>query len=626
MRGYWGRILRVDLTHKKHWVQEFGEAWARKWIGGRGLAAALLWDETDSGTDPLGPDNRLIIAGGPVTGTPVAGAGRCHMMARSPLTGGYGESSAGGGFGPQMRHAGYDAIIIQGASQVPVYLWVQDSQVEIRDAGHLWGMVTGDAQALILEEVGVPKAIVGSIGPAGERMVPMSSIVAEGHRVWGRTGLGAVMGSKGLKAVAVHGTQKPPVADRAALRTIARRIAKVTMDGPRGQVVRHYGTPVGVGANNAMGILPTQNFRRGAFEGFQNISGERMAETILVGRYACPFCPLACVREVAIPASNSYGEVVPEYGGPEYETLAAFGSNCMVDSLEAVAWASQLCNMYGLDTISAGDTIAWAMECYEKDILTKDTLGGVELEWGSAEAMVEMLRRMCVGEGFGALLAQGTLRAARQVGQNSLDFAVQVKGLEAALHEPRGKVGVALMYATSPRGAVHTGYAHDTDFEQENSMPEIGIVERLSRFSIEGKPRLMKMTNDAWIALELLGVCTIVHSPLRSPVRVDMGLEVLNAVTGWDMGLGEFVQAGERANNMARAYNVRLGMRRNADTLPKRFTEPLIDGASAGHAVSQAEFEQMLDEYYALRGWDANGVPMQTKLNELGIGDVAQEF
>jgi aldehyde:ferredoxin oxidoreductase len=282
--------------------------------------------------------------------------------------------------------------------------------------------------------------------------------------------------------------------------------------------------------------------------------------------------------------------------------------------------------MYGLDTISAGDTIAWAMECYEKGILTKDDLGGIELEWGNAEAMVEMLRLMCLGEGAGALLTQGTLRAARQVGKNSLEFAVQVKGLEAALHEPRGKVGVALMYGTSPRGAVHTGYAHDTDFEKANSMPEIGIVETVSRFSFEGKPRLMKMTNDAWIALELLGVCIIVHSPLRSPVRVDMGLEILNAATGWDMGLDEFVQVGERANNMARAFNVRLGIARNADTLPKRFSEPLIDGASAGHAISQADFETMLDEYYTVRGWDANGVPTQSKLDELGIGDVAHQF
>lgn len=625
MYGYWGRILRVDLSSRKTWVQEFDEAWARKYVGGRGIAAALLWDETGPDTDPLGPDNRLVFACGPVTGMPVAGAGRSHVMARSPLTGGYGESSAGGGFGPQMRHAGYDAIVVQGVADRPVYLWVHDGEVQLCDAQHLWGLPTGLAQDRILAEVGDPKAIVVAIGPAGERRQPLASIIAEKHRASGRTGMGAVMGAKNLKAVAVRGTSRPPAANLEGLRELAKRIVRLTMDGARGQAIRQYGTALGIMGHQAMGILPTENFRRGVFSGAKNISAEAMAERYTVGRYACPHCPIGCARKVTIP-NGPFGPVGPEYGGPEYETLAAFGSNCLVDNLEAIAQANQLCNMYGMDTISIGSTIAWAMECYERGLLTAADLDGLELRWGDAAAMVALVRKMGEGEGAGALLAQGVLRASQAVGGGSADFAMQVKGLEVPFHEPRGKVAVALMYATAPRGAVHTGYAHDTDFEQENSMPELGIVEKLSRFSIAGKPPLMKLTNDATIALELMGTCGIPVSPIRSPIRIDISLDVLRCVTGWDMDMDEFVRAGERANNLARAFNVRLGKARNADTLPKRFTEPLPDGPSAGHRITPADFEAMLDEYYQVRGWDANGVPTRAKLSELDLDHLADSL
>ena len=626
MFGYWGRILRIDLTHRTTSIQVFEEDWARKWLGGRGMASALLWEELDEGTEALSADNRLILIGGPITGSPIAGTGRSFVMGRSPLTGGYGESSAGGGLGPNIKRAGYDAILIEGASESPVYVWIRDSEVAFRDASHLWGMITGDAEDRILEEIGDPKAVVGAIGPGGERQDLLACIISEKHRAWGRTGLGAVMGFKNLKAIVVRGTQKVPVAGRDALKTIARRIFSLTMDGPRGQAIKAYGTALGVGGNQVAGILPTKNFQMGVFDGYQNLTGERMAETIMVSRYACPYCPIGCVREVSVPGGFMGEPVTPDYGGPEYETIAAFGSDCMVDSLEATALASQLCNMYGLDTISAGNTIAWAMECYEKGILTKSDLDGIELRWGDAAAMISLLKKMCKGEGIGVLLAQGLKRASQEIGQGSADFALFVKGLEVPFHEPRGKVGVGLMYATSPRGAVHTGYAHDPDFEKENVLPELGITKTLSRFSVEGKPPLMKITNDAQIGLEMLGTCLILYS-LRSPVRTDEGRELLKAVVGWDVDQEEFLTIGERANNMARSVNARFGKTRKDDTLPKRFTEPLLDdGPSGGHRIAPEDFTKMLDEYYAVRGWDANGVPSQAKLDELGIGYVTDQF
>jgi len=622
--GYTGKILRVNLTTGETTVEEPDARFYRTYMGGWGIIAYYLLKELPPGTDPLGPDNLLVFATGVVTAAPVGGAGRSAVGAKSPLTGAFGGAEVGGWWGTELTMAGFDAVIVTGRAEKPVYLWIKDGAAEIRPAEHVWGMLTADVQAALRQELGDARVRVAQIGPAGERLSPIAAVMHDVNRAAGRTGLGAVMGSKNLKAVAVRGTGKKEIADPQALQDVAR------------WYVEHYpttwaadlhdiGTAGGV-SQHLEGGLPTCNFQRGTFdEGWEKITGERMRDTILKDRDACFACPVRCKRVVEVKEGPYL--VDPIYGGPEYETIGALGSSCGVSDLAAVARANQLCNAYGLDTISCGVTIAWAMECFERGLLTAQDTGGLELRFGDAAALVQTVELMGKREGFGRLLSEGSLRAAKAIGRGTEAYAMHVKGQEIPMHEPRIKYGLGLGYAVSPTGADHMHNFHDVDFANEEGIASVrpfGILEPL-KFNDLG-PAKMRLAATAipWQTLHnALGFCMFVASSSK-PLKI---VEMVRAITGWDTSLHELLKAGERVYAMARAFNTREGFTAADDRLPTRFFEPFREGPSAGNALPPDEFERARLTFYQMMGWDEKtGAPTAWKLHELGIGWVADKL
>jgi aldehyde:ferredoxin oxidoreductase len=628
MFGYAGKILRVDLTAEKTSVEELSAYDAKKYLGGRGLAAKILFKELKKDIDPLGPENKLIIASGPLTGTGVPGTTRFGVYAKSPLTGIWGESSAAGWFSPEIKAAGFDLIIFEGASSRPVYIWIHDGEVEIRDASHLWGKFTLDAEKVIREELQEPDAQMITIGPAGEKLVRMANVLHKGHRAAGRTGMGAVMGSKKLKAVAVRGTRKIKFADEDKLKLLIKNILSRFRDLKDPQNLGRYGTARLSPILNEAGLLPTKNFQDGVFEGAEKISGEEMARTILNKRLFCPGCPIGCMRVVEVK-TGPFSPVTPDYGGPEYETVAALGSNCFNDNLESIAKANMICNMYGIDTISTGVAISFAMECYEKGILTLEDTDGIELTWGNAKAIVLMAEKIGKREGLGNLLAEGVKRAAEKIGCKAEEFAMHVKGLEIPMHEPRGKKGIGLSYATSNRGACHLQSLHDPYFEQPNAAPEAGITEKVNHYSTSRtKVEYVIRSENTWGTLsDSLIICkfTFMYWPF---VKLSDMPEIIKAVTGWDISVKDLMVTGERIFNLCRAFNVREGITRKDDVLPRKFEElPITGGAAKGQTLSRIVLSKMLDDYYDIRGWNKEtGIPTRNKLQELGLKFVADEL
>lgn len=628
MYGHIGKLLRVNLSSGRVTEDSLGASEARKYVGGRGIGANLLLKELAGGADPLGPENPLIFLAGPLTGTNSPGTTRFQVIAKSPLTGIFGQANAAGSFGPQLKQAGFDGIVVEGKSGKPVYLWIRDGEAQIRDASHLWGKLTGETDDLLRQELGAPRATVACIGPAGEKLSRIACVMSEKHRAAGRTGMGAVMGSKGLKAIAVLGEKAVPVADPDRVKELGRQINGIIHNDPWAQNWGKYGTALGVPGLNGLGILPTRNFQQGVFAGQAGISGETMTDTILKQQGRCPACGLGCIRIVEVDAAaSSYGPVSPEYGGPEYETIGAFGSLCAVDDLAAVAAASQQCNMYGVDTISAGVVIAWAMECYERGLLSSSDLDGLDLRWGSSHAMLELLRRICTREGVGDRLADGVKLAAAAFGRGTEVYAMHVKGLEIPLHEPRGKKGLGLGYAIGARGAVHSEVVHDTAFEKANAVPELGITEPVSRFELGGpKPALVKKGDDLRTLVDLLGSCFFVYDPCLAPIKLPTTMELVQAVTGWDTDLEELMTAASRANTLARAFNVREGIRSRDDVLPARFAEAMTEGATAGQRIMAEDLAAARAEFYRVSGWSADGVPTEARLRELGLEHVAAQL
>lgn len=612
--GYMGKLLRVDLTERRTWVEELDPETARKYIGGSGLAAKYLYEETDAGTDPLGPENLLIFMTGPFTSTIVPNSGRHAVVAKSPLTGIWGEGDVGGTWGVMLKRAGYDGILVKGKASEPVYLWVHEEGVEIRPARHLWGKDTFEVDELIRGETH-PKAVISSIGPAGENLVKMAVVMSDGRdgRAAGRGGLGAVMGSKNLKAIAVYGTKRPAVADEEKLRAFTKEMAAAIRE--RTQGMARFGTAGGLQAMEELGDLPIRNWYQGSWpEGAAKIGGQRMAETILTRNYHCGACVIGCGRTVKLERGDYAGV---EQGGPEYETLASLGALCLVDDLEAVALANEYCNRYGLDTISTGSAIAFAMECWEHGLITEEDTDGLKLEWGNSGAMLEMVQRIAKREGFGRVLADGVLAAARAIGPRAEEYAIHVKGLEFPAHDPRAYNSVAVGYATSNRGACHLqGYTHM--FEKSVTMPELGYDEIQDRFGVEGKGVLTAKCQDLMCLLDSLKMCKF---SLAGGVKVTHMIEWLNYVTGWDVSLQEFLKTGERIFNLKRLYNVRCGISRKDDTLPPRILTH--KRGSGGAADNLPPLGRMLSEYYAWRGWSEEGIPTPAKLRELGLEEYA---
>jgi len=619
--GFHDKVLRVDLTRGNIHVENPGELVFRKYIGGSALSLYYLLKELPKGADPLGPDNVLVFAPSVVTGTQIPGGSRYTVAAKSPLTGGFGESEAGGWWGPELKRAGFDAIVITGKAAKPVYVWVHDGEAEIRDASHLHGKVTGDVQDAIRDELGDKRIRIAQTGPGGEKLIRFACIVNDLRHANGRTGMGAVMGSKNLRAIAVRGTRKVPVADEEGAKSAAKYVREHHQKQPGD--LSDLGTPRLIMPLNQGGILPTHNFRDGEFAGAADISGEKMKETVLVGTGTCYACPIACKREVEF--RDERYDVSRRYGGPEYETLAALGSFCEVSDLKAVCAANQICGQHCIDTISTGVSIAFAMECFENGILTKDDTGGIELKFGNADAMVKMTEMIATRQGLGDLLAEGVVRAAQKIGRGAEKFAHEVKGQEVPMHDPRGKLGLALSFATSPTGADHVEAPHDPFYlnitpEGDDPLSIMGLLETTVPLDMSPKKvELFYHGQLVWGLYNCIGMCNFAGVPL-GPVALDVLLDHLRAVTGWKTSLFELFKVPQRASAMARVLNYREGLTKDDDRLPEVLHRPLQNGKLKGQKIDKEQFREFLETYYEAMGWDPKtGYPTRGTLAQLDI-------
>lgn len=603
-----GSILSVNLTSRKIEAHPADETLLQRFIGGSGYGAYVMAQNLPHPPAPFDPDNPLIFAAGPLTGTPVPTSGRHTIVARSPLTGLWGEASAGGTWGRELRRAGVLAIVITGRAEEPVYLWISSEGVSIRPAGHVWGMECQESDELLRAETD-PKAVVATIGPAGERLVKLAGIFSDGvhARVAARCGLGAVAGSKNLKAVVVRGTGKAPVRNPEALKQAIR---------PLGANYRRlaaalggFGTPNLVFPCAETGSMPFQNWRKGKWEGADKINGQELKKRFYKGQYHCAGCPIGCGRIVELDGK--------EIGGPEYETLALFGGSCLIDDLEALCRLNRRCNQLGIDTMDAGSLVALAMELYERGKLTREDTGGLELTWGNSAAAAELVEQMGRREGLGTLLGQGMNAVIEHLGPMAAEFAVQVNGMAAAAHDPRAYNSNALSYATSPRGACHlSAFSHV--FERNVAIPEWGMKEPMDRLEVDGKAQLVVRSQHLMALFDSLALCKFSTFAGASPTVL---CRWLNAVTGWDLDTGQLEKCGERIFNLKRIYNNHLGISRKNDTLPGRFlTHKRGEG---GTPKDLPPLNIMLSDYYELREWDEIGIPTREKLDELGLSQWA---
>jgi len=616
--GYNGKILRVDLERESIEVEEPNEILYSRYLGGGTLALYYLLKELKPRTDPLAPENILIFSGSVISGTPAPGLSRFSVAAKSPLTGAFGEAEAGGWWIPELKFAGFDAIHIRGRAKRPVYLWIHEGETEIRDASPIWGKFSKETQEEIRRELKDDRIRIALIGPAGERKVRSACILNELKHVNGRTGLGAVMGSKNLKAIAVRGRKRMEVADEESVKRLTRWL-KDTYEEPYFSI-GNLGTSRVTTMLSEQGILPTLNFREGSFAEADAISGETMSKTILVRRGTCYGCFVRCKREVEVGAPYF---VDPIYGGPEYETVAAFGSMCGIGDLGAISKANQLCNAYGLDTISTGGLISFAMECYEKGILTRRETSGLELQFGNTEAMLRMVEMIGEREGIGDILADGMLSAAEKIGKGAEDYAIHVKGMPVPFHEPRGKIGVGLGYAVSATGPDHMEYPHDPFWATEAGIAllrPLGIFEPVDVFDLgPQKVRIFVYLQQYWNLLNSLGVCMFTAKPFGTQTLNGI-VDYVKAVTGWETSLFDLLKVGQRHANMARIFNLREGFTARDDTLPDRFFRPMEGGTLKGKKINREEFSKGLETYYEMMGWDPEtGVPKKAKLAELDL-------
>ena len=613
MFGYHGKLLRVDLTEKRVEVEDLDPKLLEKYVGGVGIEAKILYEETTSTTDPLGPDNVLMAVTGPYTGTGIPASSRHHMMALSPLTGLLGESNVGGSWAVHFKKTGFDGIVITGKSDHPVYLWIHDGGVDFRDAKPIWGRDSYESAAFLKSETS-EKGSVAVIGPAGERLARVAGIPHINHvvRAAARTGLGAVMGSKNLKAMVAYGTKDLPLAKPDALKeeikAILPHVKKAT------ETFGKYGTSGGIDNYEKVGNFPIKNWRQGRWPGASKISGVAMHDTILTGRRGCLRCPITCGRHIKI----SEGPYAPlECEGPEYETIGTLGGECMVDDLAAICKANELCNRYGLDTISTGSIIAFAMEAYEKGILTRQDMDGVDLVWGNGEGMVEMVHKMGKREGIGKLMGDGVKRMAEALGKNAVEFAIHVKGLEPSAHDPRRFFSQALSYGTAARGACHNAsWSHP--YELALHMSEIGIPEAQDPYQIEGKAEFTAKLQDLMCMTDTLVICRFTQ--IGKAVNVTNMVNWLNLITGWNMDIPEFMKIGEMVFNLKRIYNTRLGVSRKDDFLPPRFLT--LKRTGEGLTNQLPPMGQLLSDYYAYREWTEDGIPQPGKLEKLGLDEI----
>jgi aldehyde:ferredoxin oxidoreductase len=624
--GYIGKILHVNLTQSTLEVEEPPESFYRKYMGGSAMGMYYILRDMPTGTEPLAPESVLTLMTGVTTGVPISGQSRINATARSPQSGAVGDSQGGGFFPAELKFAGFDGIVLKGKSPTPVYLSILHGEVKLHDAAHLVGKTTGEVDALLKVEVGDAKAEVLQYGPAAEKGVRFSSLVSMANRNNGRTGMGLVMASKNLRAIVVRGKQRVEIADKTSLAALSKAGPKLMPDNSDVDELGKFGTAGIVNWQSTTGTLPTRNYNEGQFENPDPISGEVMAETILKERDTCYACIVRCKRVVEI--NDGKYKVDPIYGGPEYETIGTFGSYCGIDDLAAISKANEICNMYGVDTISCGATIAFAMECFENGVIGLSETGGIDLRFGNADAMIETLWQIVDNKGeLGSVLSQGSAHAAQVWGPDAEDFLITVKNQEAPAHMPQAKKSLALIYAVNPFGADHQSSEHDPGYEPEASSLSLG---RLKALDLKDPPpygdfgpemvRFATYTQIFFSMLDTVELCQFVWGPSWTLYGPGETVELVKAVTGWNVSLFELMKVGERRLNLLRAFNAREGFSRKDDKLPKKFFKPLVGtGPTAGAAVDRDQFEAALDVYYAMLGWTANGIPTRAKLADLGI-------
>jgi len=604
--GYAGKILRINLSTGKITLDKLDEETAKKYIGGIGLAMKLWLDNSKAGADPLCPENPLVLAVGPVSGTMFPTGGNGHaFISKSPETGAVGEAVSHGTFGAEIKRAGYDAIIFTGKAEKPVYLWIDDASVQLLDAEKIWGKSPSETEDAIKQEIGDYYVRIASIGLAGEKQSKIANIINEKTRAAGRTGLGAVMGSKNLKAIAVRGTNDIVVAKPDEFIELVKQFHE-RMKGPAAQKYRGLGTSENVMIQNALRCMPTRNYNNSYFEHAEKVSGEVYNERYVAKIIACNSCAMRCEHEAVIN-SGPYKGVMARM---EYDNIWALGPNCGVDKLDAIIKAAELCNYYGLDAQSAGVTVSFVMDCHEKGILSHEELGRIDAHFGNAEALLQLVEKMGKREGIGEVLADGVRAASQKIGKDSWKLAQNIKGLEVTGYDLRCLKTAALGFAVSFRGADHNrsgAYAYD-------------LSGKVDRFKAEkGRGKLVKDSEDVFALIDSLIICKNSKGTLYKELP-DMA-KIYSLITGYEMTPEEIGLAGERINNLARLVNVREGLSRKDDTLPwKVMHQPIPDeGPGKGAVVTQEELDLLLDDYYMSRGWTANGVPTKTLLDKLGL-------
>lgn len=617
--GYNGKVLHVNLTDNSWAVEEPDETWYRTYVGGSSLAAYYLLKYLKPGVAPLSEDNVLVFACSVITGAPLSGFNRYTVAAKSPLTGAFGRTEAGGYFGPELKFAGFDAVVVQGRAARPVYLYLHDQEVEIRDAADIWGQDNWMTLEKIRQDTGEKMVRVASIGPAGERMVPFACVQNDLEHYNGRTGMGAVMGSKNLKAVAARGRTKPQLADPEKVKELRQWHNDRIEQHPPNIGLRKTGTTVLVKALNDTGILPTHNFREGVFEGADKISHKAYHDTIFDSTSTCYSCTVRCKRRVALD-HESY-PLDKRFGGAEFETLAALGSLCDIDNLPAVARGNQLCNLLGLDTISTGGVIAFAFECFEHGILTAKDTGGRSLNWGDADAMLWLIQQIGNRRGIGEILSLGVKKAAETIGRGAEQYAFHIKGQELPLHDGRGKTGMAMGYALAPTGAEHVETPHDVAFQGEgvSKLHALGIFDPVKPLETNAeKVRFFVNGQKAWQINNCYGICNFCSVPIHA-MTFDKLVAAVRAITGWDTSLHDLLKVSERATVMARVFNNREGFTPQDDRVIRRWHQPMPSGPLQGQYIDPQAFRDAIDLYYEMSGWDPNGRPSRGKLLELNL-------
>ncbi len=608
--GYYGKIVRVNLTIGEIKKEALSEEMCRMFLGGSGISAKIIADEVSANADPLGPDNKIVFATGPINMVNIPGSGRWEACAISPQTKKWGEANAGGWFGRKLKKTGNDVLILEGKADYPVIIVLTDEELKILDAKKYWGKDSIESAKELAEDFGKEYSIL-TIGQAGERLVPIACILseaAEGHA--GRTGMGAVMGSKNVKAILVNGNQKSQVADEEKVKSLIRQVRKNILNSGFYPDFHKHGQAGAIVPREAESLLPMKNWLIGSWaDGARKIGAPIYTDELNVKKRGCAYCPVTCKRFVTVKDGTPYDHEGP---GAEYETLGMIGSNLLIDNLKKISYANDLCNRYGIDTISVGGIIAMVFELYEKSVIDSTFLDGIEAKWGDADAMVELIKKIGLGEGIGKELGKGVVRLKEIFGEKANAAGAEVMGLEVPAHDPRAYYSMAVTYATSTRGACHM-HGFSEAMEMGVTIPEIGVHETVHRFSEEKKGHAAAVFADLLAIHNSMVWCAVLPS---ADIPYPMQVDIINAITGWEIGYADFIKIGERINTLQHLLNLKRGHTRKDMRLPERFQNPLKEGGAAGQVP---DFDRMLNDFLSHRGWDKQAIPSKEKLKELQL-------